>query len=77
MAIKFRKDSKGKFRWRIVADDGRILGVALNGENDQNASEQNLKEIFEEILKWMRQGTPKDMDNKPRTIGEWKVQDEE
>lgn len=43
MTIEFYEDKSGEWRWRAVADNGRIMATGAEGYNDQSGAEQGFR----------------------------------
>ena len=43
METDFYEDKRGKYRWRVVADNGKIVGSSSQGFANKILAEQNVK----------------------------------
>jgi len=50
MEITIYKDKRGKYRWRIVADNGKIVGASSQGFASKDLVSNNLRLIFEALF---------------------------
>ena len=48
--IQFYEDKKNKWRWRIIADNGRIIGSSSQGFANKQLAEGNLRLVYEELF---------------------------
>ena len=48
--IEFYKDKAGKYRWRIEADNGRILGASSQGFASKQKAQENMELVYMELL---------------------------
>lgn len=51
MELTFYKDAGGKYRWRVRADNGRIVGASSQGFASKQKAEENLFILFEALDK--------------------------
>jgi len=49
MELTFYKDNGGKYRWRVVADNGRIVGASSQGFASKQMAEENT-ELLKDAL---------------------------
>lgn len=50
MKAEFYSDSAGKFRWRYIADNGKIIADSSEGYENREDCEQGFK-LFQETAK--------------------------
>lgn len=43
MDVSFYKDKRDKIRWRVVADNGKVVGSSSQGFANKILAEQNVK----------------------------------
>ncbi len=47
--FKIYKDKRGKFRWRVVAENGKIVGSSSQGFANRRLAKENV-ELLVEVL---------------------------
>ena len=47
MELTFYKDKRGKYRWRVVADNGKIVGASSQGFASRALAGENLRLLHE------------------------------
>ena len=52
--FEFYKDAAGKWRWRVTADNGRILGSSSQGFASKQKAQENLDLLYAELLEYNR-----------------------
>lgn len=49
MTLTFYKDKRGKYRWRVVADNGKIVGASSQGFANRALAGENA-ELLQDAL---------------------------
>ncbi len=52
--IDFYKDKAGKYRWRITAENGRIIGASSQGFASKQMAQENMELVYMEMLTYYR-----------------------
>lgn len=47
--IEFYKDKAGKYRWRIIAENGRVTGASSQGFASKQKAEENADLLHEAL----------------------------
>ena len=48
--IEFYEDKAGKYRWRIISDNGKIIGSSSQGFSSKHYAEWNAGLVFDALL---------------------------
>lgn len=49
MKVKYYKDKRGKSRWRVTAENGKIIGSSSQGFATLNLAKENVKLLVEAL----------------------------
>ena len=47
MKVRFYKDKRGKFRWRVTAENGKIVGASSQGFANRRLAKENVELLVE------------------------------